>query len=145
MPRIIAVAFLAVALAMSIASCGGNSPAWIALPSTAELPYLASVQTRKDGAYADQPFALKAVSKAHTEADSQLISAEQCKNVKVVQTKDTIFIFYDELILNGFSSMRYDPSLPRPFLCDMQKTFCQDMLGNFVTAKNAVSNVCTYS
>lgn len=73
------------------------------------------------------------------------MSAEQCKNVEVAQTKDNLFIFYDELVLNGFSSTRYDPSLPRPFLCDMQHPFCRATLATIVAAKGVVSKVCSYS
>lgn len=144
MPRLI-FSFVATAiLSSALVACGDSKPAWTTLPSASGSTYQVSFRTYKDGSYADQPFELRTTSKTGSSQAGQVLSAEQCKNVKVAQTKDNLFIFYDELVLKGFSSTRYDSSLPRPFLCDMRHPFCRTTLATIVAAKGVVSNICSY-
>jgi hypothetical protein len=131
-------------LALALAACVESKPVWRTLPSESGLSYEVSVRTYEDGNYADQPFELKTESKMESKNYVSFLSAEQCKNVKVAQTKNIVFIFYDELVLNSFSSTRFDTSFPRPFLCDMQHPFCKTTLTTIIAAKGVVSNVCTF-
>lgn len=145
MPRLILSSAVTTGLSLLLVACGGGKPAWTTLPSASGSTYQVSLRTYEDGDYADQPFELRTTSKTGSGQGGQLLSAAQCRNVKVAQTKDNLFIFYDELVLKGFSSMRYDESLPRPFLCDMQHLFCRETLAKIVAAKGVVSKVCSYS
>lgn len=145
MPRLILSCILAVGLSSALVACEDSKPAWTTLPSASGSTYQVSVRTYKDDGYADQPFELQMASKTGSGQGGQVLSAEQCKNVSVAQTKDNLFVFYDELVLKGFSSTRYDSSLPRPFLCDMQHPFCRATLEKIMAEKGAVSKVCSYS
>lgn len=145
MPRLIFAFPIAAGVSLVLGACGGSKPAWTALPSEKGAAYQVSLRTYHDGGYADQPFELQTTSKTGSGQGGQVLSAEQCKNVKVAQTKDNLFIFYDVLVLKGFSSTRYDASLPRPFLCDMQHPFCKETLATIEAAKGVVTKVCSYS
>jgi hypothetical protein len=145
MPRLIFFIAVAAGLPVVLVGCGGSKPAWVKLPSASGSSYQVSIRTYKDEGYADQPFELRTTSKNGSGQGGQILSAEQCKNVKIAQTKENLFIFYDEIVLRGFSSTRYDASLPRPFLCDMQHPFCRDTLAGIMVAKGVVSKICSYS
>ena len=138
-------AMLMLFLSATAVACGREEPEWKALPDEKDTAYHVFIKTYKDGAYADQPFAIKVASRTKPEKESEPISAEQCKNVRLIQSKGTLYLFYDELILHGFSSMRYHPSLPRPFLCDMQQPVCAEAFQKLVAENRTVSSVCTYS
>lgn len=145
MPRLILATVAIAGTAISLVACGGNKPAWTLLPSADGSPYQVSIRTYNDGAYADQPFEVKAESKNFPEHSESILSAEQCKNVQIAQTKESLYIFYEEIVLNSFSSIRNYESLPRPFLCDMRNAFCKNTLREIVEAKGVVSKACTYS
>ena len=145
MPRLMRAAIVTLFLSATVVGCGQHDAEWKALPDEQDTAYHVFVKTYKDGAYADQPFSIKITSKTEPEKESEPISAEQCKNVRLIQSKNTIYVFYDELILHGFSSMRYDRSLPRPFLCDMQQPVCRELLKVLAADNRTVSSVCTYS
>lgn len=144
MYRIISSTFILISLSLLLFSCQRKGPEWVALPSSEDLLYQVLVRTYTDGAYADQPFSVRVVSKINSKRDSVPITAAQCRNVKIAQTKDIVYIFYDELVLDGFSSMQYGYSLPRPILCDMRQEYCQDMLKSIVSSNEILSNVCTF-
>lgn len=146
MPRIILSAIQWFVIVCCVASCDSNEPSWVKLPTNEEIPYHIFLMTYEDGNYADQPFSIKATPKDESsELESQPISAEQCKNVKLAQTPDRIVLFYDELVLKEFSSFQYSENLPRPFLCDLQVENCMEMLNSLMAANQLVSDICTHS
>jgi hypothetical protein len=137
-------AFAMMGAVLSLAACGGQKPSWTPLPSPAEIPYQVSARTFKDGSYADQPFQLRINSKSHPERGGLFISSGQCKNVTVAQTSDTIYVFYDQIVLNEFSSIRYGEEFPTPLLCDLHHPYCSSLLKQIAMTKGALSEVCTY-
>mgnify|MGYP001293784001 CR=1 FL=1 len=127
-----------------LGGCGQNEPRWADLPSSSQKGYTASVKTF-GGAYADHPFEVWVESKSLPGHKNVILRASQCKNVKILPREDFIYVFYDELVLAGFSSNQFDGSLPRPFLCDIRHNFCGDMLRAAVRANESISAVCSYS
>jgi hypothetical protein len=127
------------------AGCGRDGPAWKQLPASPDQAYEVSVRTFKDGAYADQPFHLRIRSRRPPGHEIRVLAASQCENVKILQTPDYLYVFYDELALGGFSSSQFAESMPRPFLCDLRHAFCNARLDAALGAKETVSDVCTYT
>lgn len=144
MPRLTSHSTILMAF-LSLAGCGGSGPPWKKLPSSSDQPYEVSIRTFKDGAYADQPFHVRVVSKGTKVSEITLMRASQCKNVKILQRPDFLFIFYDELGLNSFLSSQFNASMPRPFLCPLQHEFCRNTLKAAVNGREAVSAICTHS
>lgn len=129
---------------LSLVACGGSEPDPIALPTAAGVPYRVLVTTFNDGAYADQPFHLLLESKGAAGDPKTVLRAEQCKNVHLAQTPHTLYVFYDELMLNGFSSFRYEAHEPRVLLCDVQTPECAATRLTLTSRGAKLSNVCTY-
>ena len=125
------------------AGCGQNEPPWVDLPSSAEEAYVTSVKTY-GGDHADRPFEIRVRSKNPPGHENIVLRASQCKNVWILPRQDYIYIFYDELILEGYSSNQFDASLPRPFLCDIRHKFCDNLMRTAVSASEPLSKVCSY-
>jgi len=145
MPRLVLCAAALTAALLSLASCGGHEPPWKKLRTSSGQSYEVSVKTFKDGAYADQPFHLRIVSKRSPEDELKVLAAQQCKNVKVLQRPDYLYVFYEELGVNDFSTDQVVGSMPRPFLCPLQHEFCRNVLRTAEFGGEIVSAVCTSS
>jgi hypothetical protein len=85
----------------------------VLLTSNKDAAYRTWLRTYHDGAYADQPFELFVRSKS-ARTTSRVLSAAQCKNVSVVQTPDTLYVFYDGLVLNSLDASE-------PFYADQRE------------------------
>ena len=144
MSRLISYGTALAAIIFLIASCWRNEPAWNDVPSPPDLMYKISIRTY-GGGYADKPFDIKISSKMPLRHESTVVQTDQCKNVKILARRDYVYIFYDELALNGFSSFQYHNSLPRPFLCDVRHQFCRSLLQVAEKNREPVYSVCTYS
>lgn len=144
MPRVNLKAIALVALCVALSSCGSDEPKWKKLPSSVELPYYVSIKTYKDGEYADQPFELRLSLKANSNIGGRVLLAHQCKNVRVAQTDDYLYVFYDELVLGGFASSPQSASLPRPLLCDIRQEVCQETIESMKRSRVPLAAVCSY-
>lgn len=128
--------------ALLLASCWASKPEPVALPHVNGNPYRVWLRTYQDGAYADQPFELFVRSKS-SKITKRVLFAEQCKDVSVAQTRDTLYVFYDALALGGFNSFHYGDE-PRVRLCDLHFADCVKAERQLALAGTKVSNVCTY-
>lgn len=144
MPRLVLRLAAYFAAVLLTAGCGQNEPSWIDIPSSTEEAYATSIKTY-GGDHADRPFDIKVRGKKLPNFENIVLRASQCKNVRILPRQDYIYIFYDELVLAGYSSNKFDSSLPRPFLCDIRHKFCDDLLKAAISAGEPVSSVCTYS
>ena len=144
MSRLILCVTTLAATILLLSGCGRSEHAWTDLPSSPEMSYTASIRTYGSD-YADKPFDVQVKSKIPPRHENVVLRAIQCKNVRILPKADYIYIFYDELVLAGYSSNQFDASLPRPFLCDVRHTFCGNMLKAAVSAKEPVSIACSHS
>lgn len=69
----------------------------MALPSEKGVPYRVLLQTFEDGAYADQPFRLLIQASGSKGKPKTVLRATQCKDVRVGQTVDALYVFYGRL------------------------------------------------
>ena len=133
-----------VAIVTALLAACASKPDPLLLAANDDVPYRAWLRTYHDGAYADQPFELFVRSKSANRA-TRVLSAEQCKNVSVVQTPDTLHVFYDALSLNAFNGT--EPSYadqPRVRLCPRHSIDCASAQRDFERAGRRPVNVCTY-
>lgn len=135
--------FLAVVTLFALFACGGPQPEPVALPQVRGVPYQVSFQTFDEGGYADQPFNLILKNSADDEPKT-ILRAEQCKNVSVAQTASQIYVFYDELMLAGFTSIEFDSREPTVLLCDQHALECRNARKRLGSEGVKFSNVCSY-
>lgn len=88
------------------------------------------------------PFELMVESKGDYKFQNIILFSEQCKNVKISPQKSEIYIFYDKIILENFSSSRYDSLMPTPILCDMSHSYCRGVLHSIIEKGGFVKSVC---
>jgi hypothetical protein len=131
------------ALALLIAGCGGPEPPMVPVPQESGVHYRVFIKTFQDGAYADQPFDLLVQADANAEPRT-VLRAGQCKNVSVGQTAGVLYVFYDELTLNVFSSQSARADEPQIALCDVQVHECSDARKRLAGRGIKLSNVCTF-
>ena len=124
--------------------CGGLEPLPVALPNASGVPYRVMLKTFGNDPYADRPFDLLVEADGSLGEPKTVLRAEQCKNVSVAQTAERLYVFYDELMLNGFASFRYQANEPRVVLCDLQTQDCLSSRRQLVQAGAKLSNVCSY-
>jgi hypothetical protein len=132
----------ALLISLPIAACSVPEPSAVALPSENGVPYRVLLQTFDDGAYADQPFRL--LIQAAGGEPKTVLRAAQCKDVRVGQTADALYVFYGELMLNGFSSFQFAANEPRVILCDLRASACASTQRELIEAGAKLSEVCTY-
>jgi hypothetical protein len=138
------VVFLVLSVAMVALLAWDRKPPWQAVELPAGLTYQVNLRTYKDGAYADQPFELEIVSDAGS-SRRRLLTASQCKNVRIAPTPRAIYIFYDHIVLSHFAAPGADLSRPRPILCDMRDEGCSNRLRALASQKVPFTPVCTFS
>ena len=134
---------LIVLASMSLAACT-SKPEPVSLPSKGDIPYRTWLRTYHDGDYADQPFELFLRSKT-AKLTTRVLSADQCKDVTVVQAPITLHVFYDALLVTGFNGTEpsyHDHPLAR--LCPRQSQDCADLERRFAKLGRRPVNVCTY-
>ena len=134
---------LVIITAAFLGACS-SKPDPVLLASNKDTPYRTWLRTYHDGAYADQPFELFVRSKS-ARTTVRVLSAEQCKNVSVVQTPDALYVFYEGLVLNAVDAS--EPSYadqPRVRLCPLQFADCAAAKRSFADAGRKPLNVCTY-
>jgi hypothetical protein len=141
MSRLIRVCF-GMAAYFSLSACYDDLAGWQKLPHASDSAYAIKFKSYDEG-YADDAFAIRAVSIRPPGHENTLLRASQCKNVRIVQTIDTVYIFYDDIILAGFSSYKFNGSLPRPFLCDMRQAICKKELRNHLSRGAFVFQACS--
>lgn len=129
---------------LALAACDRSQPEPVALPQVRGAPYQVLLRTFHDGDYADQPFHLLVKTSA-AEDPKILLRAEQCKNVSVAQAADKVYVFYDELMLAGFTSIKFDSREPTVLLCDNHASECIDARQRLERGGAKLSRVCTYS
>ena len=141
---IVKLLVLGLLIQLSLVSCGRSEPHPVALPTVPGVPYRVLVKTFRDGHYADQPFHLLVQIKGSEGQPKTILRAEQCKDVQIAQTPRTLYVFYDEMILNGFSSFQYEANEPRVLLCDLHTPEC--IASRLALSRQAanLSNVCKY-
>ncbi len=125
-------------------ACAPSGPEPVELPSATGIQYRVLLQTFQDGAYADQPFHLSIKRSGSRFDPKTVLRAQQCKNVSVAQTRDTLYIFYDELSLNRFSSLNFEAADPNVLLCDLHTPLCVGVQRKLAQAGLAFTNVCSY-
>ncbi len=114
------------------------------LPALLDSDYTVGLKTYKDGAYADQPFDLSVKAKNSDDSANIVLSADQCKNVKVVQDEEALYIFYERLGLSHFSNYSSNDNIPPPLLCDLEFEHCRQKLTSMQQEKRIISDVCSY-
>lgn len=124
-----------------LSSCNRNRPEWIDIPAIQGGTYVISVKTYQDNDSVAQPFKLGARSR-HSKKIIQLLSAEQCKNVKVFQEEKEITVFYDILILDHFSGDSIGSEIPRILLCDNNVEVCQDRRKEYIRHGIKSASIC---
>ena len=127
-----------------LTACAPSGPEPVELPSATGVHYRVLLRTFQDGAYADQPFHLSIKIPGSRFDPKTVLRAQQCKNVSVAQTPDTLYIFYDDLSLNLFSSSQIHATDPRVLLCDLHIPLCVNAQRKLAQAGGALTNVCTY-
>ncbi len=130
--------------AFLVVACGSSEPQPETLPVSEGVDYQVSIKTFDDGAYADQPFHLLVRTKDRGSQSRTVLRAEQCKDVAVAHTQDILYIFYDELVLDAFSSFQYEKDEPRIMLCDMHLPICVHIQTELTASGTQLSEVCTY-
>ena len=128
---------------MALAACT-SKPEPVPLPSKGDIPYRTWLRTYHDGAYADQPFELFVRSKT-AKLTSRVLSADQCKDVSVVQAPSTLHVFYDALLITSFNGTeRFYADHPLVRLCPRQSRDCANLERHFARSGRPPVNVCTY-
>ena len=130
--------------AFLVVACGSSEPQPVALPVSEGVDYQVSIKTFDDGVYADQPFHLLVRTKDGGNQSRTVLRAGQCKDVAVAQTQDILYVFYDELVLDSFSSFQYENDEPRIMLCDMHLPICVHIQTELTASGTQLSEVCTY-
>lgn len=121
-----------------------SKPDPVLLGPNKDAPYRTWLRTYHDGAYADQPFELFVRSRSARKTAS-VLSAEQCKNVSVVQTPDTLYVFYESLVLKSLDASEPPYSdQPRLKLCPLQFADCVAAKRRFADTGRKPMKVCTY-
>lgn len=126
-----------------IGGCGRGDPPLHKLSDSSNLPYEVFLQTFKDGAYADQPF--KLFTKGKSDDDKlpmEVLFASQCKNVQVVPTRQYLYIFYEYISLDSFTSIAYEPD-PTPFLCGLSHPVCKEIFEKAKKEGASAYQACT--
>jgi len=139
-----ALRFLSFVSLLCLASCGGSAPDAVALPGVKDAPYRVLVRTYQDGAYADQPFHILVKQVNGREEPKTVLWSEQCKNVSVAQEPDTVYVFYEELTLNGFTSFEFARWEPDVQLCDLHAPICRNAQRELARTGTRFSDVCSY-
>ena len=74
-----------------------------------------------------------------------VLFAEQCKNVSVVQTPGTLYVFYDALVLAKLNASEpFSTDQPRVRLCPLHSVDCAAAARKFDKAGRKPLNICTY-
>lgn len=150
MPRKLILLSMAI---IAIAACQRQQPRWADVPVSPDLPYELKLRTFHDGGYADQPFRLMLIRRGSTPHENCLFSkgdckiilhTEQCENILVIATKEFIYIFYSEIIINGFGSFAYEDYQPRRVLCDIASPFCKDLYDRLSRDHGPGAQICTF-
>ena len=125
-----------------LAGCNSSKPSPLPLAGTDGAPYRVWLRTYQDGEYADQPFELLVRAKSG-KITATILRAQQCENVSVAQTIDTIYVFYSHLLLTEFSSSQFSHDQPHVRLCNLHFADCANAQRHFARSKASLSNVCT--
>lgn len=134
---------LSISASLCLQACHAE-PTPVALTSGSGVPYDTLLQTFRDGDSAEQPYRLLVRETGTQNTPKTVMFAEECKNVNVIPTKDTLYVFYDELILQEFSSSRYAPWKPRVRLCDLHFQDCSDAQRRLMQAGARQTSVCPF-
>jgi len=129
---------------LPLLACGRSEPPAVELAVQIGVPYRVLLKTFQDGAYADQPFHLLVQTRGGAFEPKTVLRAEQCKNVTLAQTSDTLYVFYDELALTSFTSFESETSEPTILLCDVQASTCADVQRQLTKAGTKLTNLCSY-
>lgn len=108
-------------------SCTQPQQRWELLPESSRSGYSVVVRYFKDDALV-LPFELGVRASRESGSEMSILFAEQCKNVTVFGTRQSIAVFYDEIALTSFSGMSLGRGMPRTLLCDNSQSYCRDML-----------------
>ena len=139
-----AVRFLPFASFLCLASCSGSAPDAVELPGVKQASYRVLVRTYQDGAYADQPFHILVKQMNSGEEPKTVLRSEQCKNVSVAQDIDTVYVFYEELTLAGFTGIEFGRWEPVVQLCDLHAPICRNARRELARTGAKFSDVCSY-
>lgn len=132
------------ALCALLAACGRTqSPESIVLPPLEGASYEVVLQKRRDENPPTTPFRLSWRNRDDKSGDEyQILSAEYCGDVALVQTPDLLYLFYDRLTLARFSTEGVNPRAPRTMLCDARTPNCKRILADLVASGNRRYEVC---
>jgi hypothetical protein len=88
------------------------------------------------------PFRLGARFDSQADLEFQLLSSEQSDDITLAQTHSNIYIFYNELALDGFASFRYDSRDAKLVLCDINVPICANEMKRLAKEGVQMRRVC---
>lgn len=89
-----------------------------------------------------RPFDLAVKLDSDPRMRNDILFAEQCEGVTVVQTATFLYVFYHEMALTRFGSFRYRSDEPKPVLCDLSVPICAAEKDRLTTRGAKAINVC---
>lgn len=88
------------------------------------------------------PFRLDVYYDTQPDLRRQVLLAEQSDDVVIAQTPSVIYVFYNELVLDGFGGWIADTRDAKPLLCDINVPACSNELKRLANSGARMQRVC---
>ena len=72
----------------------------------------------------------------------RVLFSEQSDDVTLAQTPSALYIFYNDMILNGFNGSRFGTRDAKPVLCDLNVPICVSEMKRLVSSGTPMQRVC---
>jgi len=88
------------------------------------------------------PFRLDVRFDSHPDLHPRVLFSEQSDDVMLAQTPSAFYIFYNDMILNGFNGTPSDTGDAKPVLCDLNVPICANEMKRLASSGTAMQRVC---
>ena len=124
--------------------CGcGNEPPASPLPKAEGASFRTFVTYYSDDrGSAWRPFKIETSPVQYPDERDQVVVAEQCEDVSVIQSRNAVYVFYGEIVARDFSSMTYQQQEPQTYLCDVHLPLCKTARDTLLKNGGKISRVC---
>ena len=125
-----------------LAACGGRPQRVDILPAAPGATYELRLDTYSEPDTVAQPFTLL-IGDRGSNVFRFVLSVEQCRNIDAAQMKDKVIIFYDQLVVDGFSGGDIDFKSTKFLLCENGLSICIDAKRDFISHGGSLVPICT--